>query len=98
MLQKPVLMCLTCLPVCAQVADAPALTRQAEALRALVQQAPRLGLRKTVFHIQPPGPDFGIGYPSAVAMDRDGLIYVLQRSEEPGRPLVAGKADPALVV
>src|SRR5438552_2973627 len=96
--QKSFLLGLACLPVCAQIADTTALTEQAAALRALVQEAPRLRFEKTEFKIRPPGPDFGIGYPSAVAMDRDGVFYVLQRSEEPGRLPVRGKADPVLVV
>jgi DNA-binding beta-propeller fold protein YncE len=82
----------------AQTADTAALEAQAAELRAAVQHAPQLPLKNAEFKIQPPGPDFGIGYPSSVAMDRNGLIYVLQRSEEPGRPPVRGKADPVIVV
>src|SRR5690349_17127096 len=92
------LLCLACLPAAAQTVADAIQAEQAAALRALIQQAPRLPLQKTELEIQPPGPDFGIGYPSSVAMDRNGLIYVLQRSEEPGRPPVRGKADPILVV
>ncbi len=64
----------------------------------MVQQAPRLAMTQSKLEIQPPNADFGIGYPSSVAMDRNGLIYILQRSEEPGRPPVRGKADPVIVV
>ena len=95
---KPLFLILLCLPIWAQKPDTTALDAQAAELRALVQQAPKLALEKTVFKIQPPGPDWGIGYPSSVAMDRNGLVYFLQRSEEPGRPPVAGKADPVIVV
>ncbi len=92
-------LCLLSLPLAAQQRpDAAKLEGQAAALRALVEKAPRLALEKTDFHIQPPNPEFGIGYPSSVAMDRSGLIYVLQRSAEPNRPPVKGKADPVIVV
>jgi sugar lactone lactonase YvrE len=57
---------------------------QAAALRALVAQAPRLPLQRTQIKIQAE-----IGYPSSVAMDAKGAIYVLQRGEN---------ADPVLVV
>ncbi len=95
---KPLFLSLLCLPIWAQKADTADLDAQAAELRALVQKAPKLALEKTVFKIQPPGPDWGIGYPSSVAMDRNGLVYFLQRHEEPGRPPVAGNADPVIVV
>jgi DNA-binding beta-propeller fold protein YncE len=95
---KPLFLSLLCLPMWAQKADTTALDAQAAELRDLVQKAPKLAIEKTVVDIQPPGPDFGIGFPSSVAMDRNGLVYVLQRHEEPGRPPVAGNADPVIVV
>src|SRR5262249_6008734 len=95
---KLAFLCVLSLPVWAQSADTVNLDAQAAALRALIQQAPRLAVDKAEFKIQPSSPDFGIGYPSSVAMDDNGLIYVLQRSEEPGRPPARGKADPVIVV
>ena len=62
---------------------------EAAALRGLVEQAPALPLRRTEVKLQPPSADWEIGYPSSVAMDKAGLLYVLQRGE---------KADPVLVV
>ncbi len=58
-------------------------------LRALVQAAPKLALERSQIKIQAPATDWELGYPSSVAMDVKGDIYVLQRSE---------KADPILVV
>jgi DNA-binding beta-propeller fold protein YncE len=95
---KPLFLSLLCLPIWAQKTDTTALDAQAAELRALVQQSPKLALEKTVVNIRPPGPGWGIGFPSSVAMDRNGLIYVLQRHEEPGRPPVVGNADPVIVV
>jgi hypothetical protein len=45
--------------------------------------------KETQVNIQAPVPDWEIGYPSSVAMDAKGAIYVLQHGE---------KADPILVV
>jgi sugar lactone lactonase YvrE len=71
--------CLTVLALPAQD-----LETQAAALRALVAKAPKLPLQRTQIKIQAE-----IGYPSSVAMDANGAIYVLQRGEN---------ADPVLVV
>src|SRR5258707_1348914 len=87
--QKLCLLCVIALPLQAQNASATALEAQAAALRALVAQSPKLALERTQIRIQAPGPDWEIGYPSSVAMDAKGAIYVLQRGE---------KADPVLVV
>lgn len=73
------LCCLTVLALQAQD-----LETQAAALRALVAQAPKLPLERTQIKVQA-----DIGYPSSVAMDAKGTIYVLQRGEN---------ADPVLVV
>lgn len=62
---------------------------EAAKLRALVAATPRLALTKTVVKVQAPGAGWEMGFPSAVAMRGDGLLYVLQRGE---------KADPVLVV
>jgi len=72
-----------------QIVNTPELQAQAAALRALVDQAPKLALERTQIKIQAPGPDWELGYPSAVTMDAKGAIYVLQRGE---------KADPVLVL
>jgi len=66
------------------VLQAQDLEGQAAALRALVAQTPKLPLQRTQIKIQAE-----IGYPSSVAMDANGAIYVLQRGEN---------ADPVLVV
>jgi sugar lactone lactonase YvrE len=66
------------------VLQAQDLETQVAALRALVAQAPKLPLQRMRIKIQAE-----IGYPSSVAMDANGAIYVLQRGEN---------ADPVLVV
>lgn len=86
---KPLLLCLICLSAFAQNPDAAALEAQAVSLRGLVEHAPALPLHRTEVKLQPPGSGWEIGYPSSVAMDKSGLLYVLQRGE---------KADPVLVV
>src|ERR1041385_2661265 len=73
----------------AQNAGAPHLEAQAAALRTLVEKAPKAALNRVQIAIQPPGPGWEIGYPSAVAMDDNGTIYVLHRGE---------KADPVLAL
>src|ERR1700720_1178914 len=100
MLNRLFLFCGICfsLFVWAQKVDTTALDAQAAELRALVQRAPQLALKKVPLQIQSPSPDWGIGYPSSVVMDNSGLIYFLQRHEEPGRPPVRGNADPVIVV
>src|SRR5690349_23787203 len=77
------------LPLLAQNANAPDLEAQAAALRGLVEKAPKSSLERTQIKLEPQGPGWEIGYPSAVTMDDAGLIYVLHRGE---------KADPVLVV
>ena len=84
--------------LCLFAQSSPALDAQAAELRAAIQRAPKLPFKNPEFTIHAPGSDWGIGFPSAVAMDSSGLIYVFQRSEEPGRPAIAGKADPVIVV
>lgn len=71
-----------CLTV--RVLPAQDLETQAAALRTLVAQAPKLAMQRTQIQLQAE-----IGYPSSVAMDANGAIYVLQRGEN---------ADPVLVV
>src|ERR1700716_2653287 len=86
---KRFFLCMLCLPVWPQDSDTTATEAQAASLRALVQQAPKLTLERTVFKIQAPNAGWEIGYPSAVTMGSDGTIYVLQRGE---------KADPVLAL
>ncbi|MDQ6664759.1 MAG: peptidyl-alpha-hydroxyglycine alpha-amidating lyase family protein [Acidobacteriota bacterium] len=79
---------LLCFSVCAQTSGAD-LDQQAVELRASIARAPRLPLERVEFKIKPPNAAWEIGYPSSVAMDSHGLLYILQRGE---------KADPVLVV
>src|SRR5436305_13589729 len=72
----------------AQNAGAPNLEAQAAALRALVEKVPKAALNRVQIGIHPPGLDWEIGYPSAVAMDDSGTIYVLQRGENDAAVLV----------
>jgi DNA-binding beta-propeller fold protein YncE len=62
---------------------------EAAALRAAVAAAPRLKLARTEVKLQIPAAGWKIGYPSSVAMDQDGTIYVLQRDDT---------ADPVIAV
>ncbi len=86
---KMLLLCLISLTAVAQNPDTAALEAQAVSLHGLVEHAPALPLHRTGVKLKPPGPGWEIGYPSSVAMDKAGLLYVLQRGE---------KADPVLVV
>ena len=86
---NPLLLCVVCLSAFAQNPEAAALEAQAVSLRALMEHAPVLTLHRTEVKLQSPGSGGKIGYPSSVAMDKSGLLYVLQRGE---------KADPVLVV
>lgn len=86
--RRALLLGFLCLSLCAQTPNA-ALEKQAAELRALIARAPRLPVERVDFKIQPPNPAWEMGFPSSVAMDRNGLLYILQRGE---------KADPVLVV
>lgn len=72
-----------------QNGNGPDFEEQAAGLKVLVGKAPKSRLERSRIPIQAPEPGWEIGYPSAVAMDSDGRIYILQRGE---------KADPVLVV
>jgi streptogramin lyase len=78
-------LCLIVPALWAQSASAPDLAAQAAALRALVEKSSKAALQRTQIAIPPPE----IGYPSAVAMDESGAIYVLHRGE---------KTDPVVVL
>ena len=86
---KLIVLCVLCLAAWAQDQNPATAEAQAARLRALVAQAPHLALEKTEFKIQAAGAGWELGYPSSVTMDKNGLLYVLQRGE---------KADPVLVV
>ena len=78
------LLCLACLPLCAQSPE-----EQEARLRALVGHSPRLPLRRTALAVQPPAPGWALEMVSSVAVDRAGVIYLLQRGE---------KADPVVAL
>jgi DNA-binding beta-propeller fold protein YncE len=78
------IVCLTCLPLCAQTPD-----EQGAQLRALVQRSPRLPLERTEFAVHAPTPGWALEMVSSVAVDRQGVIYLLQRGD---------KADPVVAV
>lgn len=63
--------------------------RQAEALRQLVASAPRWEGAASHVVPQPPSPGWKIGFPSSVAMDDAGVVYLLQRDDT---------ADPVIVM
>ena len=63
--------------------------QQAAELRALATHSPRLALEGVLIKVQPVRPDWELGMVSWIAVDRDGLIYLLQRGD---------KADPIIVL
>jgi DNA-binding beta-propeller fold protein YncE len=77
------------LPLPAQNVHSPDLEKQAAELQILAGKAPRSRLQRKQIQIPGAAPGWEIGYPSAVAMDDAGMVYVLQRGE---------KADPVLVI
>src|SRR6188474_485559 len=81
--------CAIGLSVWGQSAKPPDLEGQAAELRALVEKAPKAKLERRQIKLDAPSAGWEIGYPSAVAMDDSGAIYVLQRGD---------KADPVLVL
>jgi DNA-binding beta-propeller fold protein YncE len=52
---------------------------EAAKLRAKAAAAPKLKLRRTELSVKPPKPGWELGMVSSVAVDRAGLIYLLQR-------------------
>ncbi len=65
----------------------------------LPPSAPRLPLTQSEVKLQPPSPEWKIGYPSSVAMAEDGTIYILQRPREPSRDVIPGvAADPVIAI
>ncbi|MDQ1474757.1 MAG: hypothetical protein QOJ99_6237 [Bryobacterales bacterium] len=65
---------------------------EAAALRASVAIAPRLMVSKTEVKLQAPSAGWMIGYPSSVAIDKEGTIYVLQR-DDTADPVIAVDRD-----
>lgn len=88
MLPKVFVLSLLCFQAFAQIGVTSALDDQAKALQALVDRAPALPLRRTEVKLQAPSAGWEIGYPSSVAVDKAGLLYVLQRGEKAGPVLV----------
>lgn len=62
---------------------------QASQMHDLLNQAPRLTFTPTALPIHPPGKGWELGMVSWVAMDRKGVIYLLQRGD---------KADPVIAL
>jgi DNA-binding beta-propeller fold protein YncE len=58
-------------------------------LRRMADRAPALPLSKVELKLEAPSAGWKIGYPSSVAMDQHGVIYVLQRDDT---------ADPVIAV
>jgi sugar lactone lactonase YvrE len=65
---------------------------QGQELVDAVAVAPRLPLSKTEVKLQAPSANWKIGYPSSVAMGKDGTIYVLQR-DDTADPVIAVDRD-----
>jgi DNA-binding beta-propeller fold protein YncE len=83
------LICLLTLSLPDESAAPVNLETQAAQLRALAAQSPILSLERTVLAIQPPVADWAVDMVSSVAVDRAGVIWLLQRGE---------KADPVIAV
>ena len=77
------------LTVCAQDKAGRDLAAEAAQFRSLMRRSPPLQLKLAELPIFPPGPGWKIEMASSVAVDRSGLIYVLQRGPD---------ADPVIVV
>jgi streptogramin lyase len=80
--------CLGCVSLEAQSADAVNTEARAAALRALLGEAPRLGLEAVALSAQMPNAA-SLGIVSSAATDRYGVVYALQRGD---------KADPVIAV
>src|SRR5262245_24891637 len=75
--------------ICAQEKVSKELAAESAQFRALMRSSPPLPLKLTEFAISPPRAGWKIEMASSVAVDRSGLIYVLQRGSD---------ADPVIVV
>ena len=83
------LLCFIGLPLWAQAPSNVNLESQAIQLREIVERAPRLALRQTEMAIQAPNEGWELDMVSSVAVDRKGVVYLLQRGD---------KADPVVAV
>jgi len=83
------LMLLLCLPVSPQGTASKDLAAESNQFRALMKSSPPLEFKLTELPISPPRSGWKIEMASSVAVDRNGLIYVLQRGSD---------ADPVIVV
>jgi DNA-binding beta-propeller fold protein YncE len=77
------------LTVCAQDKASKELAAESERFRLLMRSSPPLQLKLTEFALSPPRSGWKIEMASSVAVDRNGLIYVLQRGAD---------ADPVIVL
>jgi DNA-binding beta-propeller fold protein YncE len=77
------------LPLFAQAPSKEELDARAEKLRALLRGSPSLPLKMGELPVQAPRPDWSLEMVSSVAVDRKGMIYLLQRG---------AKADPVIAV
>ena len=77
------------LSLSSQNVNGPDFEKQAAELKVLVEKAPKSRLARTQIPVATRELGWEIGYPSAVTMDKTGLIYVLQRGEQ---------APPVLVI
>jgi 6-bladed beta-propeller len=84
-----ILAILTSLPVRAQDPPGKELAAEAAQFRSLMRGSPHLALRLTEFAIGAPRPSWKMEMVSSVAVDHNGLIYILQRGSD---------ADPVIVV
>ena len=82
------LIAVICVELAGQNAGPPT-EDQAQALRRLIADAPKMRLTPAPLVIQPPTTDWTTDYVSSVAADRKGLVYVLHRNL---------KIDPVLAV
>ena len=65
-------------------------------LQATIRSAPKLALKATVLRVQPPNVGWKLGSVSWIAVDRNGLIYLLQRSKNADAILVVDRSGRVL--
>ena len=86
---SPILTLFLSIGVGAQSTDSKGLAAESVQFRSLMRSSPRLELNLMEFPIVAPRPGWKIEMASSVAVDREGLIYVLQRGPD---------ADPVIVL
>lgn len=84
-----ILILILSLPLDGQDPPKQNLDAQAAEFRTLMRGSPHLPLKLTELPVKPPNADWSMDMVSSVAIDRHGLIYILQRGS---------KADPVVVV